>query len=194
MKKILPLLLLILIGCSEPEPLNYGLLQERDGVHYRIDTNKIYSGTVFNIDGKSEGTVKKGKFHGPVILYHENGQLRSEVTFKDGILDGPVKNYYENGQLKEEGTFKDGKPDGISKSYRKNGDIEIETTFKDGELKSQSLYKDGKIIFTSDENGQLKLESTFNNGKPDGTYKSYINGKCKEETYKDGELIDSKEC
>ena len=52
MKKILPLLLLILIGCSEPEPLNYGLLEEREGVHYRTDTNEIYSGPVFNIKGK----------------------------------------------------------------------------------------------------------------------------------------------
>ena len=88
MKKLLPLLLLILIGCSEPEPLNYGLLQERDGVHYRKDTNEIYSGSV-----KS---------------YYDDGQLKQEGTFNNGKRDGPYTSYYENGKLKEERTYKDG--------------------------------------------------------------------------------------
>ena len=108
MKKLLSLLLLILIGCSEPEPLNYGLLEERNGIHYRKDTNEIYSGPVFNIDGKSEGTLKKGKFYGPFKSYHDNGQLYEEGFFKDGEPDGSVKSYYENGQLYQEGFFKDG--------------------------------------------------------------------------------------
>ena len=69
-KKLLPLLLLILIGCSEPEPLNYGLLEERYGVHYRKDTNEIYSGPVFNIDGRSKGYIKKGKWDGEFEFYH----------------------------------------------------------------------------------------------------------------------------
>ena len=63
-KKLLPLFLLIMIGCSEPEPLNYQLLVERDGVHYIKDTNDIYSGPVFNIEGKSTGYIKKGKWNG----------------------------------------------------------------------------------------------------------------------------------
>ena len=120
-KKLLPLLLLILIGCSSPEPLNYGLLVERDGVHYRTDTNEIYSGPVFNIKspynlGKSEGTLKKGRFHGTFKSYYENGQLRSEGTLKDGKEDGPYKDYYDNGQLESEKTYKDGKFIG-SKEY-----------------------------------------------------------------------------
>ena len=120
MKKLLPLLLLILIGCSEPEPLNYELLEERDGVHYRKDTNEIYSGPVFNIDGKSEGTLKKGKFHGTFKIYYENGQLKVEGTFKHGKPDGPVKYYHSNGQLHIEETFKDDKLDGPFKNYNSN--------------------------------------------------------------------------
>ena len=107
MKKIL-LLLFILIGCSS-EPLNYGLLEKREnGVHYLRDSNKIYSGPVFNISGKSEGTLKKGKFHGPFKFYYDNGQLELEETYNNGELDGPYKEYYENGQLLSEGTWKDG--------------------------------------------------------------------------------------
>jgi len=140
MKKLLPLLLLILIGCSEPEPLNYQLLTERDGVHYRTDTNEIYSGHVFNIEGKSDGTLKKGKWNGPFKLYYDNEQLQTEITWKDGKPDGPFKSYYDNGQLKQEGTFKDGKWDGPYKSYHDNGQLKKEETYKNGELIDSKEY------------------------------------------------------
>jgi len=97
-----------MIGCSEPEPLNYGLLVERDGVHYRKDTNEIYSGPVFNINGKSEGILKKGKWNGPFKTFYENGQLMVEGTYKNGKEDGPNKEYHNNGQLSHEGTYKNG--------------------------------------------------------------------------------------
>ena len=135
MKKLLSLVLLILIGCSEPEPLNYELLEERDGVHYRKDTNKIYSGPVINLwkNGQiqGEGTMKED---GPWKSYFENGQLQLESTNKDGKPDGPLKTYYENGQLQREGTNKDGKPDGLWKVYDINGQLRKEGTYKDGEL------------------------------------------------------------
>ena len=182
-KKLLPLLLLILIGCSEPEPLNYGLLVERDGVHYRIDTNEIYSGPVFGIDGgKSEGTLKKGKFHGPFKSYHPNGQLQGEGTFKDGKEDGPFKSYYKNGQLVGEGTYKDGKEDGPFKTYYSNGQLRLEETYKDG--KEDGPFKEYH------KNGQLSEEGTWKDGKEDGPYKVYHdNGQLGlEKTFKDGQL------
>ena len=140
MKKLLSLVLLFLIGCSEPEPLNYQLLVERDGVHYRKDTNKIYSGPVFNIIGKSEGTLKKGKFNGPLKTFYDNGQLKSEGTYKDGNEDGPFKSYYDNGQLKQEKTYKDGELNGPYKLYDENGQLESERTYKDGQLIDSKVY------------------------------------------------------
>ena len=68
MKKLLPLLLLILIGCSK-EPINMDeMLVERDGIFYTRDTNKPYSGPVFSL--------------------HKNGNLDEEGTLKGGMLDG----------------------------------------------------------------------------------------------------------
>jgi antitoxin component YwqK of YwqJK toxin-antitoxin module len=188
MKKLLLLILLILIGCSEPEPLNYQLLTERDGVHYRKDTNEIYSGPVFNIEGKSTGYIKKGKFYGPVKSYNENGQLELEETYKDGKLINEKKFYYnDNGQLKDEMTFKDGIPNGPYKRYYDNGQLQDEGTFKDGGI-------DGpyKVYY---ENGQLMTEGTYKDNQLEGTYKDYLDdGKLElEQTYKDGKLIDSKE-
>ena len=183
-KKLLPLLLLILIGCSEPEPLNYGLLVKKDGVHYRTDTNEIYSGPVFNIDGKSEGTLKKGKFHGPFKSYHPNGQLQGEGTFKDGKEDGPFKSYYKNGQLVGEGTYKDGKEDGPFKTYYSNGQLGLEKTFKDGQLNGPFIWYDinGKIEYKGTYKDNEKWNGSFKPMKyggeiPIGTPIFYENGK-----------------
>ena len=140
MKKLLPLLLLILIGCSEPEPLNYGLLVERNGVHYRIDNNEIYTGPVFNIEGKSTGYIKKGKWNGEFEFYHSNGQLSEVGTFKDGKEDGPFKSDWENGQLQLKGSYKNGKKEGLFKSYYENGLLKRERTFKDGKIIETKEY------------------------------------------------------
>ena len=146
-KKLLPLLLLILIGCSEPEPINMDeMLIERDDIFYTRDTNKPYSGPVFTLyeNGQLEyeRTLKNGKpdGHYKKYNYYENGQLKSEVTYKDGKRDGSLKTYHDNGQLKKETTYKDGKPDGSSKLYYENGQLESEITYKNGELIDSKDY------------------------------------------------------
>ena len=96
MKKFLSLLLLILVGCSNPEPINIEtMLIERNDVYYTKDTNQPYSGPVFTL--------------------YENGQLKQEFIIKDGKRNGPYKFYYKNGQLKEEGIFQDNKVEGLFK-------------------------------------------------------------------------------
>ena len=109
---VLPLLLIV--GCSSPEPINYEeTLNERDGVFYTKDTNEPYSGPVFSLyhDGQKEfeGTYKNGEFDGISTGWYENGQKEIEATFKDGKEDGLWTSWYENGQKKGEGIFKDGK-------------------------------------------------------------------------------------
>ena len=64
---VLPLLLIV--GCSKPEPINYeNTLVERDGVFYTKDTNIPYSGAVFSL--------------------HKDGQKWEEGTYKDGKQEG----------------------------------------------------------------------------------------------------------
>ena len=164
-KNFIIILILFFIGCGETEPLNYGLLQERDGVHYRIDNNKVYSGPVFNIDGTSEGTLKKGKFHGPFKFYDDNNQIKMEISYKAGIEDGPFKSYYKNGQLEKESTYKDGNKHGPHKSYYENGKLGTEVTYKDGKF-------DGELKYYF-ENGVLATIITFNNGNLDGSFKRF---------------------
>ena len=113
MKKLLPLLLLILIGCSEPEPIDIDTLNFRNDTYYPINSDEPYSG--------------------PVFLLYENGQPKQEGTVKRGKWDGPYKTYYDNGQIKQEGTYKDGKMDGLMTWWYKTGQKTTEKIYKDGE-------------------------------------------------------------
>ena len=100
---VLPLLLIV--GCSSPEPINYEeTLNERDGVFYTKDTNEPYSGPVFSLydDGKKnkEGTFKDGKEDGLWTWWFENGQKKSEPIWKDGEFISS-KSWNEDGSVRE---------------------------------------------------------------------------------------------
>ena len=111
---VLPLLLIV--GCSK-EPINKNSLVDRNGVKYQQDSQKPYSGEIFDLydngNKKIEGSYKDGKEDGLWTEWYENGQKEEEVTFKDGELDGLITKWYENGQKEEEATFKDGELDGL---------------------------------------------------------------------------------
>ena len=123
MKKLLPILILIFVGCSSPEPTNYQMLIQQDGIYYLKDSDNIFTGPVFNINGKSEGYIKDGKRQGTFKYYHKNGQLRIEEKYRNGKEEGSYKIYYSNGNLLKEGTYKDGKSNGPYKSYHLNGEL-----------------------------------------------------------------------
>ena len=157
---VLPLLLIV--GCSSPEPINYEeTLNERDGVFYTKDTNKPYSGQVFSLydDGKKkgEGTLKDGKEDGKWTYFHSNGQKFREGTYKNEKEDGLWTRWYESGQKWEEGTFKDGKKDGLWTRLYWNGQKKLEGTWKDGEW-------DGLTTLWY-ENGQKWNEETYEDGE-----------------------------
>ncbi|MEE2917331.1 MAG: toxin-antitoxin system YwqK family antitoxin, partial [Candidatus Neomarinimicrobiota bacterium] len=102
MKRLLVIVLplLLIVGCSSPEPINYKeTLNERDDVYYTKDTNKPYSGPVFSLykDGKNkgEGSLKDGKKDGLWTQWYENGQKKNETSFKDGKEDGLFTIWYD---------------------------------------------------------------------------------------------------
>ena len=125
MKKLLSFVLLILIGCTkpEPEPVNIERLVEREeGIYYTMDTNKPYSGPVFYLD--------------PI----EN-KKQQILTLKNGKKEGPYKSFYwNNGNLMLEGTYKNGVKDGIERWYDNDGELEEEKTYINGELIERKEY------------------------------------------------------
>ena len=188
---VLPLLLIV--GCSSPEPINYEeTLNYRDGVFYTKDTNKPYSGQVFSLfkDGKKkgEGNLKDGRMISKTKWdYYDNGQMKMKGTYTNGKKDGLYTEWFENGQKSWEWTYKDGKRNGLLTKWKKDGQKDKEWTNKDGEI--DGLYTEWYW------NGQKYLEVTFKDGKRDGlSTRWYNNGqKRSENTWKDDKWISKKE-
>ena len=105
-KKLVTIILFFGISFGQ-QPIDYESLVNRNGLHYLKFTNELFSGPVFNIDGKkyNKGYINKGKFDGPITTYYRKGQLRSEINFKDGKVVS-FKSYKRNGKLKKERKLK----------------------------------------------------------------------------------------
>jgi hypothetical protein len=65
--------LMLIVGCSSPEPINAEKLIEEDGLVYHPDTKELYSGNVF-----------KNRL---------GGMKEFEGSYKDGKQIGKTKNY-----------------------------------------------------------------------------------------------------
>ena len=196
--------LMLIVGCSSPEPINAEKLIEEDGLMYHPDTKELYSGNVFKkyLGGKSqlEGSYKDGKrdglwtekfsdkpITGKVYGYFGEGKHYKKVYIgyiDNGKREGKWIIWYDNGKKKSETTYKDGKGDGLSTDWYENGQKSYEFTFKDGQ-------PDG--LWTGwYENGQKKYEHTLKDGKGGGLYTDwYENGQKENEgIFKDGKLVE----
>ena len=182
--KYLTLVLLILFGCEsrDPEPINYRMLEKRaDNIHYKIYTDKAYSGPVFNIDGKSsEGILKDGmwvndlKFYNSdgniirIIKYSNRGILKTDKSFDNELrLNGISREYYTNGEIKTEENYVNGKKQGSYKNF-----------YRTGELLREDVYYNDKMNGISKmyhRNGIIEKESFYSNGKKEGTFKTFDN-------------------
>jgi len=70
----------------------------------------VKSGIRILWDGLMRGSFRNGKWDGPYVNYHDNGQVESKGNYKDGEKDGPWVGYNKHGTVDEEetGTFKNG--------------------------------------------------------------------------------------
>jgi len=160
MKKLLLLVLLILIGCSSPEPQNFQQLVLRDDLYYLKETNEVFNGPVFNIDGKSETYIKNGKFNGSYISYHDNGQIKEKFIYKNNLVHGDYISYFSNGQKMEEFFFKNGILEGNPKVYYNNGQIFQEFIFNKGSESSFSMYyPNGQKLTSFNFSGSIDFDS-----------------------------------
>ena len=115
MKKLLPILfVLIITSCSPPPEVPSDQLVIRDGVYYEVNSQTPFSGTS--------------------LSYNNDGQLDYREHFKDGKVDGLVEEYHENGQLKVRTNYNDGKRDGLRETFDVNGNPVSKGNYTDGEL------------------------------------------------------------
>ena len=96
----------------ETEAVNDTELVKRQGVTYRINSEKPFTGKSvgFHPNGQKslEANYKNGKEHGPWLMWHENGQKQIKGNYKNGLQQGLWIVWHKNGQRQIERNFKDG--------------------------------------------------------------------------------------
>jgi len=123
MRQILTSMVLVVLmfpALALGETVTFEDLVITDGLYYKKFSDVPFTGKV---TGKTQGSFRKGKKHGPLVDYHDNGQLWIKGTYKNGKMDGPWVRYYDNGQLFSQGTYKDGKMDGPWEGYNEDGTV-----------------------------------------------------------------------
>lgn len=167
MKKFIFFICLILQACSGEENTKIDELyyNKVDGLFYKINENKPFSGTAFKI---IDDNIK-------ITIWN----------YKDGKNDGVCKNFYENGNIKFYGEFKEGVPNGVIREYNKEGVLVLEENFKNGVLNGEK-----KEFY---ENGNIKTLETYKNDFLHGNRATYYeSGKEKViEKYENDELVES---
>tara|TARA_X000000368_G_scaffold367428_1_gene314773 strand:- start:43 stop:1002 length:960 start_codon:yes stop_codon:yes gene_type:complete len=97
-KKLLPILILILTGCSQPEPKDINILSIDNDYYYFLDSK--YSGEYFDKNNTNfyyTGEILSGKKHGTLKKYNYDDQIISQTNFINGFNTGPLIFYLEDG-------------------------------------------------------------------------------------------------
>ncbi len=151
---IIKLLLFLTVGVSQQD-WNIKFMEEYGGLTYSPNSNKPYTGKVFD-------------------LYKSNGNKKVEGYYKDGNQDRKWTYWYENGQKSSAGPYKDGKEDGLWTYYTEVGNGKYEVTFKAG-IYTTAVFtdslgidytgspitdepeQDGIFLYQDDEGGEYDL-------------------------------------
>lgn len=151
------ILSLILIGCDKT--IEASKLVERKDIHYQINTDKPFTGTVFsyheNGQVKISGKYRKGLKEGLFEEFYENGQLLSSVNYFMGEKEGIENIYFESGNIHFLNNYKNNLLTGVKETYFENGQVKLREKYKDGILEDFSRFN-----LSGDE--YLILSSSFN--------------------------------
>ncbi len=165
-----PLLLLVALGCSEPDPLPMRDLVRRGDAYLHPVTLEPYSGPVFKtFEGQPlrierRASLREGHYDGPYEWYFDNRQLSAREIYRDGQRNGPYEWYFKSGRLYERGTYGNGALEGPYEAYYETGQLYEKGTYRAGEFDGpREWYLEGHLI-------ELV---TYVDGRIDGPYKRY---------------------
>ena len=163
--------------------VEYGQLEDREGIFYVKEENTPYTGTLtskFGAMKEYEENYSNGKLHGDKVWYSEEGKPVVVDVYKNGRLDGTSFEYYLNGATKTVKVYVDNKISSI-KSYNKAGNIIHQSEFTDGSGHWKIFWETGNPL----------EEGNYKNGVKDGEWKRYqSNGTVDNiKTYNNGKLV-----
>lgn len=104
-------------------------------------------------------------FTGVLVVYYEDGTLKSQTEVSKGMLQGLSEGWHENGQLQVKETFEKGVANGLRQKWRPDGSKESEGTIQNGQF--EGTYRKWH------SNGQLAEEIQMTNGVAHGEAKSW---------------------
>jgi len=168
MKTILyPLILtlsIILVGCEKT--IDESELVEREDIHYQINSDKPYTGSVFsyhdNGQVKTSGIYKKGLKGGLFEEFYENGQLLSSVNYFMGGKEGVENIYFENGNIHFINNYKNNLLTGVKETYFENGQLKLRENYENGEFEEKIIRYDedgNEVLILIYEDGQISKNS-----------------------------------
>ena len=224
MKKLLPILfVLIITSCSPPPEVDWYQLVEREGVYYEVNSQIPFTGSSISYDGNGQLSTKTnytdGELDGLYEFYSENG-LMEQHNYKDGKLDGPSIMFYENGSILSKYIFKEGKLHGTVEYFDYEGELLKSQTYRNdllhgptktsfqtlnhddqGEWYSVINYKDGEphgLVESTHSISYKRLKNRmyFKEGKLHGTFEFFDeDGQLIQRTcYQDSETVDMSYC
>jgi antitoxin component YwqK of YwqJK toxin-antitoxin module len=156
----------------------------------KIKEEGIYESEIYRItnswDITGKHNIKEGQ--GLYISHYPDGEREFETgRIENGLREGPWKVYYQSSNtIFQEYNYLKGKMTGLQKIYFESGQLYSSGEMKDG-------YREGEWIWYY-ENGNISSTVSFINDVKEGKQIiwSEVGAKTKEETYKNGILINEK--
>lgn len=134
--------------------------------------NAISDVKYYSPDGKliSEGMMD-GKNRIGEWLYYDNktSKVMTREFYKNGKLDGQKTTFYSNDVITEETMYIDGLREGENNYYSLDGVLLKKLQYRNDLLVGSALYYDA--------DGNISIEGSYKEGKKNGLWKYYKNGK-----------------
>ncbi len=179
----------LLIGCAKELKIEvvekYANGAKKKEIHYYSQKSDPRRVIIYSEDGKikSDQCLCKGKPDSLTTIYYPDGSKYKQTMYMQNektrmeMKNGKELCWYENGQVKSELTYEKGAPAGAACTYYDNGTKASETTYKNGN-------KEGDEIEYYPDGTKKKL-TPFVNGDLHGVQREwYPNGNPKkEDTY-----------
>jgi antitoxin component YwqK of YwqJK toxin-antitoxin module len=182
-------IIICLISCSS-EKIQFGQLQDRNGLFYLVNKTTPYTGDVVSYaNGKVEfeGKIENGLRTGLWVYYYPTGQKKSEGKFLDGLKDGTWTTWKDNGQQDVVEAYKVGKrlnSDGtVAAEPVKIDSAAIKAVKKPEPILYERLHGGptkylGNVPYTGpvvqyNRDGWKEFDGYFRQGKKDGKWTYY---------------------
>jgi antitoxin component YwqK of YwqJK toxin-antitoxin module len=163
MKNVRFLLVLLFLISSCTKSVDESTLIEKDGLMYTSDSEKPYTGEVFDLYDTGEnfftGVFEEGKLVGDYVYYRKDGQIQNPQNYKDIVekegltyspdsdepFSGEVIGYYSNGEVEFSGIYMFGSQVQKYSIFDINGHVKQPVNIN-------TLVKVGDIYRTKDTN------------------------------------------